>query len=174
MKRRAMDRIALLCLGLAIFLPATGFTGGLNRDALFGRSSGSKGKPDLVVTRIYYKQYMGWPAIWADIKNLGGPIPVDQFNKAHMRFYVTYLQAVEGLFAPKTTGDNGYKLNYLDRKGVLTQTGGIISARAPGMLKCWGRVRVTVKVDLPLSGGGRIEEGNEHNNERTAILQCPK
>jgi len=132
-------------------------------------------RPDLVITRIYSKKHQGSLGVWADIKNVGGPIPEGEFKKADMRFYLTYLKSNNNYTTGPITGqgNNGYKLSYLDRTGKLMKPGGMISAEAPGTLTCHGTVRVKVEVDLPISGGGRIKESNEHNNTKTAVLHCP-
>ena len=124
--------------------------------------------PDLTITSIYSKQHLGKNCVWADIKNQGGPIPKNEFNQADMRFYITYRNN-----PARGTGNNGYLLKYIDRRGVLRKPGGTVSFVAPGNLLCEGTVKVTVKVDLPLPGNGKIRESNEHNNEKTAVLHCP-
>jgi len=124
--------------------------------------------PDLTITKIYSKQHLGKNCVWADIKNQGGPIPINEFNQANMRFYLTYINN-----SARGTGNNGYMLKYIDRQGVLAKPGGTVSFVAPGNLLCEGTLKVTVKVDLPLSGNGRIRESNEYNNEKTAVLHCP-
>jgi len=127
--------------------------------------------PDLTITRIYHKQHMGREGIWADIKNMGGEIPQDQFNRADMRFYLTYIdQKLPTASHVRRKVDNGYALNYIDRAGVLRKPGGTISVVAPGNMTCNGVVKVKVQVDLPISGKGRIKESNEKNNEKRATL----
>ena len=88
------------CLLLLIFLLATGPCLGKNNVYQGKRIPGNIPKdiprivklPDLVITRIYSKTHMGSLGVWADIKNVGGPIPEKEFNKADMRFYLTYLK----------------------------------------------------------------------------------
>ena len=171
------------CLLLLIFLLATGPCLGKNNVYQGKRIPGNIPKdiprivklPDLVITRIYSKTHMGSLGVWADIKNVGGPIPEKEFNKADMRFYLTYLKDSNNYTTGPIgrQGNNGYKLNYLDRTGKLMKPGGTISAEAPGNLTCHGTVQVKVEVDLPVSGGGMIKESNEHNNTKTAVLHCP-
>ena len=130
--------------------------------------------PDLTITRIYHKKHMGIESVWADIKNIGGEIPQDQFNQADMRFYLNYMNTTNPSAGPVLRkGENGYALPYLDRRGVLRKPGGTISVVAPGNLTCNGVVQVKVQVDLPIASKGRIKESNEGNNEKTAILHCP-
>ena len=171
------------CLLLSVFMLGTGPCLGKNNVYQGKRIPGNIPKhipnlvkrPDLVITRIYSKKHQGSLGVWADIKNVGGPIPEGEFKKADMRFYLTYLKSNNNYTTGPITGqgNNGYKLSYLDRTGKLMKPGGMISAEAPGTLTCHGTVRVKVEVDLPISGGGRIKESNEHNNTKTAVLHCP-
>jgi len=171
------------CLFLTIFLLGAGSCLGQNNVYQGKRIPGKIPKhipklvkrPDLVITRIYSKKHMGSLGVWADIKNVGGEIPKDQFQKADMRFYLTYLRDKPDFTSGPFTkgGNNGYALKYLDHTGILRNSGGMISAEAPGNLTCHGTVKVKVEVDLPVSGGGRIKESNEQNNTKTVILHCP-
>ncbi len=171
------------CILLSLFLLGTTSCFGQNGVYQGKRIPGSIPKhlprivkrPDLVITRIYSKKHMGSLGVWADIKNVGGPIPEKEFKQADLRFYLSYLKGnnnpTTGPIARR--GNNGYTLSYLDRTGKLMNPGGMISAEAPGTLTCHGTVQVKVEVDLPVSNGGRIKESNEHNNTKTAILHYP-
>ena len=178
-----MTKKSLLITGallLALFFVGPGASYGQN--GVF-RGHGIPGRhvprvaklPNLIITRIYTKKYMGSQGVWADIKNIGGEIPKDQFQKADMRFYLTYLRDKPNFTTGPFTkgGNNGYDLTYLDHAGILRNSGGTISAEAPGNLTCHGTVKVKVEVDLPVSSGGRIKESNEQDNTKTVILHCP-
>ncbi len=93
-----------------------------------------------------------------------------------MPFCILYINTGSSTTGPiKGRKNNGYSFKYLEQKGagVLSKAGGKMSVIAPGNLICHGTVQIRIEVDLPVAGGGKIKENNEHNNTLSTILQCP-